>query len=67
VRDGAPELVPLDGALARAAGELCGRSDTSDIVDASVVIAARLRRDRIVTSDTADLARVDPAAPLVVV
>ena len=31
--------VPLNMALARAVGELCGRSRTADIVDASVVHA----------------------------
>jgi hypothetical protein len=51
--------VPLDGALARAAGILCGQSQTSDIVDASVAIVAAGRSRHasvsIVTSDRPDL------------
>src|SRR5271169_4720090 len=49
------EIIPLDEQLARACGELCGATNTSDIIDASVVILARERRDRIVTSDPHDL------------
>jgi hypothetical protein len=40
---------------ARAAGEALGRSRTSDVVDAGVVIAAVVREDAIVTSDPRDL------------
>lgn len=51
--------VPLEGALARATGLLCGRADTADIVDASValVAAARSRTDTtaLITSDPNDL------------
>ena len=32
--------VPLDGVVARAAGLLCGRSGTTDVIDASVALAA---------------------------
>ncbi len=49
------ELEPLDGPLARLAGELCGRSRTSDIVDAAVVAGASRRGDAILTSDPSDL------------
>jgi predicted nucleic acid-binding protein len=37
-----PEVVvePLDEVVARAAGALCGRAGTSDVADASVVVAA---------------------------
>jgi len=58
------EIVPLDEELARSCGELCGATNTSDIIDASVVILARKRRDTIVTSDPDDLRRLDPAAPI---
>jgi hypothetical protein len=54
--------VPLDGSLARAAGILCGRASTNDIIDASVAVigAARSRRGAvvIVTSDPGDLAHL---------
>ena len=59
------EVIPLDEELARSCGELCGASNTSDIVDASVVILARERRDVIVTSDPNDLRRLDPAARII--
>ena len=59
------EIVPLDGQLARSCGELCGATNTSDIIDASVVILARERQDLIVTSDPNDLRRLDPAAIII--
>jgi predicted nucleic acid-binding protein len=42
---------PLDETTAKAAGVLCGRARTSGLIDASVVIAARLRDCTVVTSD----------------
>ncbi|HEY5961630.1 MAG TPA: hypothetical protein VIV60_33955, partial [Polyangiaceae bacterium] len=59
------EIVPLDGQLSRACGELCGIAGTSDVIDASVVITAKERVDVIVTSDPDDLQRLDPAVNLV--
>jgi hypothetical protein len=35
------------------------------VIDASVVLCARARRHRIVTSDPDDLARLDPRAVLI--
>lgn len=66
VRRDAPALVPLDGRLARAAGELCGRTRTSDVIDASVVLTAHAGGHHIVTTDPDDMARLDPGAPLIV-
>ena len=54
-------VVPLDERLSRAAGELCGATGTSDVIDASVVLVARTHHDIIVTSDHADLRRLDPS------
>lgn len=59
------EIEPLDDAGARAAGQLCGVTGTTDIIDASVVICARRRRQGIMTSDPRDLARLDPHMRLV--
>jgi len=59
------EIIPLDEQLARSCGELCGATNTSDIVDASVVILAREQRHPIVTSDPKDLRRLDQAATLI--
>lgn len=49
------DIEPLDETRAKEAGELCGRSRTRDIVDASVVVTARSRGDDILTTDPADL------------
>ena len=59
------EIIPLDEQLARACGELCGATGTADIIDASVVILARERRDHIVTSDPHDLRRLDPGCRII--
>ncbi len=61
------EIVALDGPLARACGELCAAANTADVIDASVIILARGRRDPIVTSDPNDLRRLDPAAQIIAV
>ena len=59
------EIVPLDQELARSSGELCGASGTSDVIDASVAIVARERRDTILTSDPDDLRRLDAKSLIV--
>jgi predicted nucleic acid-binding protein len=53
------EVVPLDDPVARAVGLLCGRSGHADVVDVSVVICARQRNLRVVTTDPQDLQAVD--------
>lgn len=50
---------------AQAAGVLCGRSKTSDIVDASVVVAAWIHGRLVVTSDPDDLRRLDKGLTLI--
>jgi hypothetical protein len=60
-------IVPLDEELARCCGELCGAANSPDVIDASVVILARERRDPIVTGDPNDLRRLDPAAQIIAV
>jgi hypothetical protein len=64
-----PEVAvePLDDLRARATGQLCGVTRTRDVVDASVVLCARARGHRIVTSDPDDLARLHPTAELIVI
>jgi hypothetical protein len=59
------EIVALDEHLARTCGELCGASDSTDVIDASVVLLAGRRRDSIITSDPNDLQRLDPAAHII--
>ena len=61
------EVVPLDEQLARACGELCGATNSADIIDASVVMLARQRREPVVTSDPNDLRRLDSAAQIIAI
>jgi hypothetical protein len=56
---------PLDAASARAAGQLCAATASSDVVDASVVLVARVVDGVTVTSDSEDLRRLDPGIDLV--
>ena len=56
---------PLTDTGARAAGVLCGATGTSDVVDASVVLAARRHRATVISSDRADLQVLDPRIPVV--
>jgi hypothetical protein len=64
---GAVEIEVLDDARARAAGQLCGVTGSSDVVDASVVICARARGHGVLTSDAAHIRRLDASLRLVVV
>jgi predicted nucleic acid-binding protein len=60
-------VVPLDDAGARAAGVLGTRSDVNDVVDASVVVCARLADGPVVTTDPYDLRRLDPQLRIVAI
>lgn len=53
------DVEPLDDLRARAAGQLCGATGTKDVIDATVVLGARARGDRVLTSDVDDLRRLD--------
>lgn len=57
-------ITPLDGDEARAVGQVCGATGTSDIADASVVVLARRVHGVVVTSDPHDLHRIDPSLDL---
>lgn len=62
---GPTTVVPaLDQVLAEAAGILCGRAGTSDVIDASVVLIARRERGVVVTGDVDDLRRLDPGVDI---
>ncbi len=56
---------PLDAGIARAAGQLCAATATSDVVDASVVLVARVVGGVTITSDVDDLRRIDRSIDLV--
>jgi hypothetical protein len=60
-------VVDLDRSAARASGQLCGESRTSDVIDASVVICAMTWETPILTSDPDDLRRLRPTIELVLV
>lgn len=53
---------PMDSDLAKAAGVLCGKSSTSDVVDASVVMTAVRHRSMVLTDDVDD---IQPLADIV--
>ena len=59
---GPTTIVPaLDDIFARAAGVLCGRTGTSDVTAASVVLVARRENAAVVTRDVAALHELDPS------
>jgi hypothetical protein len=58
---------PLDDLRARAAGQLCGLTGTRDVIDAAVVLSARMHDFPVATSDPQDLRRLDARVRLVVV
>jgi hypothetical protein len=61
LREDGVEVVDLDEDAAKASGELCGRTDTSDVIDASVVVCAREQRGAtVLTSDPSDIRNLDP-------
>lgn len=55
----------LTDEAARASGIVCGSAGASDVVDASVVIAARRHSATVISSDRADLVRLDPTLAIV--
>ncbi len=67
IRQPSTRLEPLDGPDATQVGLLLAASGTRDIVDAHVVVCARRHDEAIVTSDPADLARLDRDARLIAV
>jgi len=46
-------------------GQLCGRSGTADVIDASVVVAAWTNGRVVVTSDPDDIRRLDASLTVV--
>jgi predicted nucleic acid-binding protein len=58
------EVPVLDQRRAEAAGKLSGRTGTSDVIDASVVLTAKRAQAPVVTGDIGGLRRLDPALRL---
>jgi hypothetical protein len=55
----------LTRSRAKIVGELCGRSGTADVVDASVVVSAWTNGRVVVTSDPGDIRKLDSGLTLV--
>lgn len=58
------EIHAIDEMEARAIGQLCAATGTSDVVDVSVVLVARCVGGVVLTSDAGDLSMIDPSLPL---
>jgi hypothetical protein len=67
IRQPTSDVVALDRVDAGHVGRLLATSGTSDVVDAHVVVCARRSAQRVLTSDPADLARLDPTLELIVI
>jgi len=67
IRQASTDLVPLNGPDATLTGLLLAATRTHDIVDAHVVVCARRAGQAIVTSDAADLRRLDSTIQLLTV
>ena len=59
----AVDVRPIDAQAGRNAGELLGRAEKHDVIDATLVLVARAG-DRIVTSDPEDIGQLASAAQL---
>jgi predicted nucleic acid-binding protein len=58
-------VVALDAKLALRVGATCATTGATDVADVSVALCARDRGHPVVTTDPADLARIDPALTLI--
>ena len=67
IRQPLTDVVALDRVDAVHVGRLLAASGTADVVDAHVVVCARRRAQRVVTSDPDDLRALDPKLEVVVV
>ena len=65
VRQPTTDVIALDRVDATNVGRLLAATETSDIVDAHVVICARRAGQRIATSDPDDLRALDPSVRIV--
>jgi predicted nucleic acid-binding protein len=65
VRQTTTKIVDLDRADAIAVGRILARTRSADIADAHVALTARRAGQAVVTSDPADLRRLDPGLRLV--
>ncbi|HEV8116169.1 MAG TPA: hypothetical protein VGP53_08030 [Acidimicrobiales bacterium] len=66
LRQPTTEVVPLGRVDATGVGRLLAATDTADVADAQVVLCARRRGHRVVTSDPENLRRLDGKLDLIV-
>jgi predicted nucleic acid-binding protein len=59
------EIVVMDLDVARNVGLICAATGHHDVIDVHVALCARERGHAIVTSDPADIARVDPSLSII--
>jgi hypothetical protein len=64
LKEARTRVVGFDEDMALAAGVLLGLREASDVVDASVVLCARLHRQPVITADFEDLRRLDARVEL---
>ncbi|MGA9285125.1 MAG: hypothetical protein WBV85_06750 [Solirubrobacteraceae bacterium] len=64
LKDSRTRVVNLDEGVARAAGVLLGVRHANDVVDASVVVCARLNHQPVISGDIGDLRHLDPTIEL---
>lgn len=67
IRQPTTDVVALDRVDATGVGRLLAASGTADIADAHVVVCARRAAQRVVTSDSDDLRRLDPDLEVVAI
>jgi hypothetical protein len=67
IRQSNTDLIPLNGPDATAVGLLLARTATADIADAHVVLCAQRTGQVVVTSDPADIRRLDPELRLLAI
>lgn len=65
LRQATTRVAELNRVDATSVGRVLAASGTADITDAHVVICARRAGQTVVTSDPADLGKLDPALPLI--
>lgn len=65
IRQPNSDVVALDRVDATNVGRLLSASGTADVIDAHVVICARRAGQQVLTSDAADLHRLDPQLDVV--
>lgn len=65
IRQTTTKIVDLNRADAIAVGRILARTRTSDITDVHVILSARRVGQAVVTSDAADVRRLDPTLRLV--